>query len=215
MANKKKIIKSTPVGIASFPWLTKPDTKFDAGGEYKTDLVFEPDDIEELSSELEEILDAYFDEEKANAKPQVAKKMTKVDIIKTVYDDQGEETGQVMLRFKQKKTIQGKDGKQYIMKVNGFDAVGKPLPIGIAVYGGSRIKVNFEVVPYTSQKDKECGLTLRLRAYKVIELNSGSGGTASSYGFGDKEDGYVGDGEDSGYEAPKENTGGNEEEDDF
>jgi len=184
---KKKIIKTTPVGTASYPWLTKPDTKYEASGEYKTDMIFEQGELDELEEELDSILDDFFEEQKAVAKPQVAKKLTRVDIVREVYDDEGNETGQGMLRFKQKVKIKGKDEKIYTMSIDGFDAALKGWDETKAVYGGSRLKINFEVVPYNSAKDKECGLTLRLRAFQVIELVSSSSASASSYGFGEEE----------------------------
>ena len=208
---KKKIIKRTPVGLASFPWLTKADTKFDVAGEYKVDLIFEADVIEELKDELDALLDTFFEEQKAEAKPQVAKIMKKVSVGKDVFDDQGDETGQVMLRFKQKAQISDKAGKVYAMTVNGFDSVGKPLAKDVAVYGGSELKVNFEAVPYMSAKDKECGLTLRLRAYQVITLNSGSSGSASSFGF-DAEEGFE---QDDGFDERPTSTQPPDEDDDF
>lgn len=187
MAKKTKFIKTTPVGTASFPWLTKADTKFDADGTYKTDLIFDEDEITELAEEMQVFLDAAFDEYYENAKPAVQKGMSKVETLKPVLDAEGNETGQVFLRFKLNALVKPKEGEPFEQSPNAFDAAGDPLEEGVAVYGGSRIKVNFEAVPYMSAKDKVVGLTLRLRAFQVKELCTSSGGTSEAYGF-DREE---------------------------
>ena len=99
------------------------------------------------------------------------------------HDDEGEETGEVFLRFKLKAKVTPKDGKPFAQKPNGFDADGSPWDDETPVYGGSVIKVNFEAVPYGPDSNKKVGLTLRLRAFQVKELVTTGGASASGYGF--------------------------------
>jgi hypothetical protein len=188
---RKKIILNTPVGTARFPWLTKADTKFNAGGEYKTDLLFNSiDEVAPLVAALDKVLEEAVATQRDAMKPGDAKKLKVVHFLHHEEDSEGEETGRVFMRFKLKATVTMKDGKTFEQKPNGFDAAGEPIPMTVPVYAGSQIKINFEACPYYSAVDKAIGLSLRLRAYKVISLSSGSGSSASSYGFGDVEDGY-------------------------
>jgi hypothetical protein len=193
MATNKKLILNTPVGTARFPWLTAADTKFNVNGEYKTDLVFNSEDeLSGIIPALDKMLASFADEQRALLKPADAKKLSVVPFLHNEEDAEGEETGRVFLRFKLKALVEMKNGKSFTQKPNGFDAAGKPLPENVAVYGGSQIKINFEAAGYYNAKDKAVGLTLRLRAFKVIELSGGTGGaSANSYGFGDAEEGYV------------------------
>jgi hypothetical protein len=179
----KKFIATTGAGIAMYPWLTKPDTKFNAGGEYKLDLQMPREDAEALITKLEEIRDAAFVEAVAAAKPQDKKKITKAEVFHEVYDDNGDATGDIFLRFKMKAMVTPKGKEPFEQKPKGFDAGGKPWDEKKAVYGGSTLKVNFEAVPYGPDTNKKVGLTLRLRAFQVLELVSSSGGSASGFGF--------------------------------
>lgn len=190
---RKKVILNTPTGSARYPWLSKPDSKFVIGGQYKTDLVFSNEsEIASLVKPLDALLEGFADEKRAELKPADAKKLTTVPYVYNEEDSDGEETGRVFLRFKLNAVVEMKDGKSFTQKPNGFDAAGTPLPATVAVYGGSELKVNFEAVPYYNAKDKAVGLTFRLRAYKVIKLSGGGGSAvAGTYGFGDVEEGYV------------------------
>lgn len=184
MADKpKKFIATTGAGIALYPWLTKPDTKFNPTGDYKVDLKMSREEAQPLIDKLSKIRDEAFAEAFAKAKPQDKKALSKVEVFHEVYDDNGDETGEVFFRFKLKAVVTPKGKEAFTQEPKGFDAGGKPWDAKKAVYGGSTIKVNFEAVPYVSAKDKEVGVTLRLRAFQVIELVSSAGGSASGYGF--------------------------------
>lgn len=61
------------------------------------------------------------------------------------------------------------------------DSQNKPVPAGVRVASGSRVRVRGSLAPYESF---EGGITAYLNAVQVVELNEGSGGF-------DKVDGYV------------------------
>lgn len=192
MAKPKKPTYFTPVGTAVYPWLTQPDTKFNADGEYKVNLKMDEADAAQLHETLTGILDTYWDEFIQTLKPIDQKKWKKADVMEEVADDNGDSTGELMMKFKLKATVRPKGKPAFTQKPLGFDA-GKPpkqLDESVAVFGGSKIKVQFEVVPYDMSSSKTVGLSYRIKAFQVIELSSGNGSSAPS-GFESVEGGFV------------------------
>ena len=59
MTKPKKPRYTTPAGIAQYPWLNKPDTKFNPDGEFKVNL--------EVDSESAQSLVTFLDEQFAQA----------------------------------------------------------------------------------------------------------------------------------------------------
>ena len=105
-----------------------------------------------------------------------------------------------------KARVKPKNGDEFEQAPKLFDAKQNELDRKkVSVWGGSKMKVNFEVVPYMAAATKSAGITLRLRAVQVIELVSGGGGNAESYGFGEEE-GYANEAPFS--DASDETTGG-------
>lgn len=191
MADKKQKLKQfiTPKGVAVYPWLTKPDTKFNADGEYRVRLRVDGEAAQELIEALEAEAEGSY---QAALKENKGKKLKRADLpFKEVVDDEGNETGEFEFNFKMKAKLTTKAGDVIEQKPKLFDAKGKETKA--SPYGGSVIKVAFQAVPfYTSLIG--AGISLRLRAVQIIELVESSGGNASSYGF-DEEDGYEADDE--------------------
>lgn len=174
----------TPTGIAMYPWLNKPDTKFDPDGLYHVNLKFEKEspELEFLLKDLEKMLDDYYQAVCDN--PKYAKfksKIQKADIFEE--DDEGFK----ILKFKQKAVIKSVKGT-FNAKIALFDSKGKPSKDTVG--GGSQIKVCFSAIPYFVPSTKTVGLTLRPVAIQIISLQSVNGGSAESYGFKTEEDGY-------------------------
>lgn len=187
---------TTPVGIAVYPHLTKPDTKFDPNGDFHCKLKYTPGDdewdslIEQLETTLQEFADQYITE---NPK---AKKWTINPVCKEEEDDEGDETGDFFLNFKQKAGGITKAGKKWsIDRIPMFDTKGQPIPDGTEVWGGSKMRVSFDVLTYAMPATKNIGLSLRLKAVQIIELVQGGsgGGSAEGYGFDEVEGGYEAD----------------------
>tara|TARA_R110000764_G_scaffold65147_1_gene136645 strand:- start:1236 stop:1916 length:681 start_codon:yes stop_codon:yes gene_type:complete len=165
---------TTPTGVALYPWLTKPDTKFNEEGEYKVNLVLSKEDAQPLLK----VINSVFEE---NLKEEI-KKQKKKD-IKTAnppyseqFDDDGKPTGNLIFKFKSKAAY----------KPAIFDAQNNPM-VDPPVWGGSEIKVNAGLYPYASPL-YGAGVSLKIRAVQVIRLVEGSEG-ASRFGF-DKTSGY-------------------------
>lgn len=174
----------TPTGIAMYPWLNKPDTKFDPDGLYHVNLKFEKEspELEFLLKDLEKMLDDYY--QAACDNPKYAKfksKIQKADIFEE--DDEGCK----VLKFKQKAVIKSVKGT-FNAKIALFDSKGKPSKDTVG--GGSQIKVCFSAIPYFVPSTKTVGLTLRPVAVQIISLQSINGSSAESYGFKSEEGGY-------------------------
>jgi hypothetical protein len=201
MTKAKNPRYTTPAGIAQYPYLTKPDTKFNPDGEYKISLeVKDPNAAAPLMSFLDEQLDASI----AKAKKENPGKRIKEGEAPYQVND---ETGAVTFRFKLKAKVTPKQGDPFEQRPAIFDAKGKPLQ-DAKIGGGSKVKVAYELVPYYTAI-AGAGVSLRLKAVQVIDLVEFSGGaSADAYGFGEEE----------GYEAedtPAESNGfTNEEESD-
>ena len=181
MAEKKKAERFvSPKGIASYPHLTKPDTKFNPDGEYKVSLIVAGDDASKIVDFLTEQHKAAV----ARAKKENAGKRVKESELPFIEND---DDGTVTFKFKMKAKVAPKKGDPFEQKPALFDAKGKPLTGDPKVGGGSVIKVSYEVVPYYTAI-AGAGVSLRMKAVQIIELKEYSGGgTAESYGFGEEE----------------------------
>ena len=185
MAEKKKAERFvSPKGTASYPYLTKPDTKFNPDGEYKVSLIVASD----AASKVIDFLTEQHNAAVAKAKKESAGKRVKEGDLPFIENDDGT----VTFKFKLKAKVTPKNGAPFEQKPVLFDAKGKPLVGELKVGGGSTIKVSYEVVPYYTAI-AGAGISLRLKAVQIIELKEYSGGsTADSYGF-DEEEGFEAD----------------------
>lgn len=169
----------TPVGTANYPWITKPDTKFNADGEYSIALTLRDDDAA-ISTLLNEALEKSVEKAKEENK---GKKIKSADSPVVENED-----GSITLKFKLKAKVTPKNGEPFEQRPALFDAKNKPLGKDIKIGGGSKVKVAYEIIPfYTALVG--AGVSLRLKAVQVIDLVEYSGGDGGSYGFG-QEDGY-------------------------
>lgn len=189
MTEKKKAERFvSPRGIASYPHLTKPDTKFNPDGEYKVSLIVAGD----VASKAIDFLTEHHESAVAKAKKENAGKRVKESELPFSMNDDGT----VTFKFKMKAKVTPKKGDTFEQKPALFDAKGKPLTGETKVGGGSIIKVSYDVVPYYTAI-AGAGVSLRLKAVQIIELKEYSvGGSAESYGFGEEE----------GFEASEEDT---------
>lgn len=177
---------TTPKGLAQYPTLKTPDTKFNPEGDYKVNLVMEDDEkTNSLVSKLEAVLEDFYENDD-NVK-QAISKGRKV-VTQDIYEK--DEEGRIVMKFKQKAVITKKDGSKIPVKIRQFDSKGKPIDVNIG--RDSVIKVSFTTNPYYMPSTRTCGLSLRLLAVQVISLNEFGDASASSYGF-EEEEGYDGE----------------------
>ena len=194
---------TTPKGVAKYPWLNKPDTKFNPDGDFKVTLVVPVEEADTIMQFLDEQMAA----SEAKAKKDNPGKKVKVADAPYSVD---EETGNVEINFKLKAKVTMQSGDTFEQQPALFDAKGKPLA-DVNVGGGSKIKVSYECVPFYTALIG-AGISLRLRAVQVIDLVEFSGGAAAgAYGF-EEEDGFEAEDNSSPFE---ENNGTENDSADF
>jgi len=200
MTKKAKLTRYvTPLGTAQYPWLTKPDTKFNADGTYSVALTFRDDD-----GAFTTLINREFEAAVAKAKEQnEGKKIKSAD--QPIVEN---EDGSITLKFKLNAKVTPKNGEPFEQRPALFDAKGTPLGLDTKIGGGTKMKVAFECAPFFTSLIG-AGISLRLKAAQVIELVEYSGGgDGSAYGFG-KEDGYEAKdspSEESNFETTSEET---------
>ena len=183
-ANKKQQIV-TPKATAVYPWLNTPDTKFNMDGEYKVTLKIGSEKAAPLIEKIDGVI-ADYKQEQATKDPKVGRYADMPPYEEEV-DDQGNLTGNVLFKFKQKAKIHTKDGRTIDMKVALFDA--QRTPTDVIVGGGSEIKVAATLWPYVLPTTKSVGVSLRPSAVQILTLVS-AGGSKMADLF-DSEDGFV------------------------
>ena len=218
---KNNDIITTPAGIAKFPRLSTPDTKFNPEGVYKCTLVLSLADkgVPEFVERVEAIEAANIAEATETLKK--GKKLKTADsLIRPHLDDEGNEVeGKVEITAKMKASgVSKKDNTPWSRKPAVFDSNRKPVKANVG--GGSRLKLAVSLIPYESPT-VGFGVSCRLEAAQVIELRQfTSNEDASSYGFGDEEGGYSsessesaesGSADSSGESAPDDAATGGEE----
>lgn len=137
--NKAKFV--TPKGVAQYPWLTKPDTKFNAEGVFKLSLAIPKADAKDFVEAAKQT----FIDEFGQSKMAKAHMPFKED-----------EEGNVVFSFKSK------------LKPRLYDSQGKPITDDVAVGGGSVVKVSGAFGPYN--KGANMGVALYLNAVQILKL---------------------------------------------
>jgi hypothetical protein len=187
----------TPLGTAVYPRLNAPDTKYKPEGEYSAKIRLSEEAAAPLVKRIDELAAAKFDEEKQRLldekKMSAAKTLKMTDMpYKSVFDAEGNETGEVDFSIKMRAQYTAKDGSTVKMVPRLFDASTPPQPLApsVQIWGGSQIKVAGEFNPFATAIG--VGISLRLNAVQVIHLVSGStkGDSADAYGFEGEADGY-------------------------
>jgi hypothetical protein len=195
----KRPTYTTPVGIARYPHLNKADTRFNADGDYKCDVRLVADDAATtaLIERLETLRDEKLAEFEANEK-KAKDKIEVASVFTTEFDDEGNETGYVIIKTKLNATGKDKKGEVFTNEPKLFDAESNVMPKSVQIWSGSKVIVAGTVNTYAFVKkmDKksgareiEVGVSLKCRGVQVIELVSGGGQTAESFGF-KKQAGY-------------------------
>jgi len=181
MSGKQNIVRvTTPAGVAVYPKIEKPDTKFDVNGVYSIDLDLSGAEAEELAAKLQKIADSAYAEE---CKSKGKKQLKRADMPWKQTED-----GKTRFKFKLKAKA-GTGEKQWDQKPALFDAKGNPVK-DLNVGSGSTVKVAFDVAPYFTAMVGH-GISLRLRAVQVLELRQYiAGDNFDAFGF-KATDGFV------------------------
>jgi len=180
-----RIKKTSPQGTAVWPWLNEPDTRFDENGVYTVTLRLSAEDAEPFMADLKQIFRDGYD---AEVKKQKKQKLKLANMPWTDHeDDQGNETGMIDFKFKQKSAYEY-EGKKIENRVLLIDA--KRNPVTDQIGGGSKIRVGFE--PYVWYvPSMGVGMSLRLKAVQVIDLVQYTKGQNTDEFDFKEEDGYT------------------------
>lgn len=181
----KKLI-TTPRGIASWPHLHAPDTKFDAAGVYSVKLEMPIADGQDIMDKMDAAIAERFIEAKKQA-ADAPKKNGKAQVAKLCEDKPyviNEEKGTVVFNFKLKASGETKAGEKFTQAPALFDIRGDKLPEGSRIGGGSTLRVSFEINPFYVPKIG-CGVSARLKAVQVIDLKA-FGANSDYFGFSDE-----------------------------
>lgn len=188
----------SPKGVAVYPRLNTPSTKFKEEGEYSVRLAIPVADASQFLEKIKSVAREFYKEQCALLKKEKLK----------VHPFPWEEDGNtVTVKFTNVAKITSKSGQVYEMKVALLDTKGNPITDLIG--GGSVLKVASEVKPWYVPA-LGVGVSLRLKAVQVLDLKAPSQlVSAEQFGFSTDEEGFVSGGEtfsDSlfGSDQPKE-----------
>lgn len=195
MADKQKRLRLiTPKGVAVFPRLNEPDTKYVAEGVYTVRLRVDPEapGVQDFIGKLEELRDEVYEQKaeelRERGKPGLIKKLTKREVYLVEEDDEGNETGFITFSSRMKASgTSKKTGKPWTRKPDYFDAQKNTLKDPPSIWGGSELRLAVEPFGYFHEKDKEAGVSLRLDAVQIIKLVTGGSRDADAYGFGEED----------------------------
>ena len=162
---------TTPMGIAHYPYISKPDTQavekgFATQPMFKVNLSIPSEEAQPIIEVINAVLLAGM---KAEKEKNPKKKLKQAPLpYSNELDEDDTETGNIIFKFKSK------------FKPSVFDAKNKPM-VDHNIYGGSEIRVG-GMVSYYNSPAVGCGVTLRLGGVQVITYVEGTSG-ADSFGF--------------------------------
>lgn len=199
MARQNYARLTTPRGVFIYPRLTEADTKFvKPDGEYHTKfaLIADDDDTVAFVDKLEGVLDAtrseYIGDKSNKMTAAKVKRSSIADLYEEELDDEGNETGRLIFKFKLKAKIVTKK-KSWDQRPRLFDADANPIEGDINPWTGTEGKCSLELFPYYMESTKQFGLSLRLKGAQILKLVEGGGESAGDMGFGNEDGGYTSD----------------------
>lgn len=182
MAKKKKFV--TPAGIAVFPRLNRPDTKYNEYGTYSADLRIPVEEAKPLLKELGAVYKGHV----GSVHPKFPPRKDRDSIWYFEQDEDGDFLKDHVILKLRAKNLKTKTGEIWDRKPKLFDAEGNRIKSLPNVGGGTVMKVSFEADCYSG---KATGVRLIPQAVQIIDLvEYEEGGSAEDYGFG-KEEGFT------------------------
>jgi len=176
---------TTPIGTAKYPYLMEPDTKFHAEGEYRVELVL---DQGEAAEELFSRVTAFRDMAASEAKKLSGGKAVK---IAPTFPLVRNEDGTISVKAKMKAKVTTKSGRSWEQRPVLFDAKGTPIKSEVRIGSGSRLRLSLEIAAFNAPGIGGFGVSARLRGVQVIEVREPRATSATDFGFGAEETGFV------------------------
>jgi hypothetical protein len=191
--------KPSPIGESLHAWITKPDTKYNSEGVFKTGLLLEGEAAETFKADIKAKSDEAFERliaekiENKQLKPADAKKWSVYYPFEEETDDEnGNPTGRVLFNFKQNAKIRLRDGETKAVVIGIRDSKDKPVKKNVAIFDGSKLRVMYKPRDIVMTGVKQIGVRLDFSMVQIIELaKSGAGG--GGFGSFGGEGGFVAD----------------------
>lgn len=199
----KRERRVTARGVAVYPRVETPDTKFNKDGVYQIHLALEGKDADKFTAFIDDQMEqALLEAQKEN--PEKKAKMVITDPpYRPEYakdsegkDIEDEPTGRTLFRFKLNAVGTKRDKTTYTQRPVVLKADATPF-LNSRLGGGSEVKIGYEVVPFSmllqgSGGKIGCGVSLRLRVVQVLKYVEYQGGVnAASFGI-EAEEGFTG-----------------------
>ena len=153
----------SPVGTASWPWLNKPDVRFDADGIYHVKLVISKEESKKIAKIIKPLMNG-----------------GKHNPLKPETDDQGNETGNMFCQFKMKALVKTRKG-DFTQTPILLDKEGQRIQSSIGA--GSKLKVAYQAVPFDQGGG---GVTMRLKKVRVLDLVEYQAGSGDDVEWGEE-----------------------------
>lgn len=167
------------LGEAVYPHLNKPDVRFNEAGDYKVTLKVPTAKAKEMIQQIDKAL------ESSIAEAEQKNQGKKIKVAPAPYTVEGDFH---FFKFKMKATgINRKTKEPFSQRPAIFDAQKNPLSPSISIWGGTKMKVAYQMRNYYTPIIG-AGVVLQLIAVQVIELVEGKSQQLDLF---DKEDGYV------------------------
>jgi len=159
---------TSPKGKALWAKLDKPDREYNAKGQYSVDLVVDPGapGVPEFIEKLEKLRDTAM--EQANDGKPKPKQFKARDVYKDEYDKDGNETGNIIFKFKMNNVDDRRPGQNRVILVGPKASEGE-IPM-VQVGNGSIIRCVAFANPYAMASDKTIGVSLILEKVQLIDL---------------------------------------------
>jgi hypothetical protein len=174
---------TTPIGTAKYPWLNDPDTRFNPDGEYRVELVVSAEDGAPLRESMISMRDKAMAEYKKAGGGKGVKACAAFPVVEN-------EDGTFSIKAKLKAKVATKSGRSWEQRPILFDSRGTPIKGDVRIGSGSRLRLSVEAAPFNAPAIG-VGLTLRLRGVQVIEVREPRSNSATDFGFGAEETGFV------------------------
>lgn len=186
----KKIDFMSPTGVAVWPKLGQPDTKFNPdGGDFTISVQLSAEEAAPLIEQFEKYREAAVADYRKDGKIKQKARVKAGSLpIKPETDKEGAETGNFLFSAKMKHIVRPRNGEPFKQRPKVFDSQGKLMPPDIG--GGSRVKVAADIFPYLLSG--AVGVTARLKAVQVLEFKA-SGQSFAGFGFSKENEGFVSD----------------------
>ena len=176
------------VGESIYPHLNRPDVRFNDWGEYKVTLKVRKQDAQSMVK----LIDQAIEENLATAEKEAKGK--KIKPAPKPYKLEGDN---VFFKFKMRASGKNKKtNEMFSQRPSLFDAKKNPIPASQSIWGGSLMKVAYQLFPYCTPM-LGAGVSARLKAVQVLKLVEGQ-----SQNIFKEEDGF---------ETPKSNSNGKTE----